>query len=159
MSYIFNGIRCLGYSLKNMINENNRLELLNRGSVMTTPRGIRNNNPGNIRAGTYKFSGQVGMDEKGFRIFKTPKDGINALESLLKRYQDQGINTTRKIINKYAPSIENDTQSYAEFVATSLEVHEDQELDLNKDTHLLIGLCKAIIKMENGIQPYPDELF
>lgn len=82
---------------------------------MNTPRGIRNNNPGNIRWGSdwkgLKKDGK--QQDPSFCVFETPEYGIRALAKLLQNYQLlYGLNTPRKIINRYAPPTENETVSY-----------------------------------------------
>lgn len=90
---------------------------------MTQPRGIRNNNPGNIRWGAdwqgLKKDGK--LQDPSFCVFKSPVWGIRALAKLLKNYQRlYGLNTPRKIINRYAPPNENQTQAYIQSVAHQL---------------------------------------
>ena len=118
------------------------------------PRGIRNNNPGNIRHGS-KWQGlSAEQGDDAFAQFDTPEFGIRALAVLLRNYEKKyGINTIRGIISRYAPSNENDTNSYSRAVAVSTGYGEDQPLDLSSDV-LITNIIKAIIKHENGEQPY-----
>ena len=58
-------------------------------------------------------------------------------------------------MNRYAPSSENDTQSYIKHIAESLGVGVDEPINI-KDN--LFTLVKTIIKHENGINPYPDNI-
>ncbi|MCO0607856.1 hypothetical protein NGG26_06245 [Klebsiella pneumoniae] len=123
------------------------------------PRGIRNNNPGNLEASSSNpWIGQTGSDGR-FAKFETPEHGIRALGRNLISYQRQGIDTVGEIINRWAPpSDNNDTAAYIKAVCAQLGVTENQPLDAsNPDT--LQALCAAIIKHENGTQPYsPDQL-
>ena len=78
---------------------------------MNTPRGIRNNNPGNIRWGSdwkgLKKDGK--QQDPSFCIFETPEYGIRALAKLLRNYQRlYGLNTPYRIISRYAPPTENE---------------------------------------------------
>ncbi|ECD1688553.1 hypothetical protein EWD09_19215 [Salmonella enterica subsp. enterica serovar Newport] len=122
-------------------------------------RGIRNNNPGNLEySKTNPWVGQTGDDGR-FAKFETPEHGIRALGRNLLSYQRQGIDTVNDIINRWAPpSDNNDTAAYIKAVCAQLGVTENQPLDAsNPDT--LQALCAAIIKHENGTQPYsPDQL-
>ncbi|EIZ0219149.1 hypothetical protein MM645_003019 [Salmonella enterica subsp. enterica serovar Newport] len=122
-------------------------------------RGIRNNNPGNLEySKTNPWVGQTGDDGR-FAKFETPEHGIRALGRNLLSYQRQGIDTVNDIINRWAPpSDNNDTAAYIKAVCAQLGVTENQPLDVsNPDT--LQALCAAIIKHENGTQPYsPDQL-
>ncbi|EAS4057077.1 hypothetical protein D6N67_05045 [Salmonella enterica] len=122
-------------------------------------RGIRNNNPGNLEASSSNpWVGQTGSDGR-FAKFETPEHGIRALGRNLISYQRQGIDTVGEIINRWAPpSDNNDTTAYIRAVCAQLGVTANQPLDAsNPDT--LQALCAAIIKHENGTQPYsPDQL-
>ncbi len=123
------------------------------------PRGVRNNNPGNLEASSSNpWIGQTGSDGR-FAKFETPEHGIRALGRNLISYQRQGIDTVGEIINRWAPpSDNNDTAAYIKAVSAQLGVTANQPLDAsNPDT--LQALCAAIIKHENGTQPYsPDQL-
>ncbi|HCM3125521.1 TPA: hypothetical protein N3F75_004952 [Klebsiella aerogenes] len=121
------------------------------------PRGVRNNNPGNLEASSSNpWVGQTGSDGR-FAKFVTPEHGIRALGRNLLSYQRQGIDTVGEIINRWAPpSDNNDTAAYIKSVCAQLGVKADQPLDAsNPDT--LQALCAAIIKHENGSQPYSNE--
>ncbi|WP_195322207.1 hypothetical protein [Klebsiella grimontii] len=128
-------------------------------SAADGPRGVRNNNPGNLEASSSNpWVGQIGSDGR-FAKFETPEHGIRALGRNLISYQRQGVDTVGEIINRWAPpSDNNDTTAYIRAVCAQLGVTANQPLDAsNPDT--LQALCAAIIKHENGTQPYsPDQL-
>lgn len=128
---------------------------------MTTPRGLRNRNPGNIRyveGITSKYEGCTGSDG-AFCIFDTDRHGIRALCRLLLVYQTKhGLNTVRGCIDRWAPPSENDTAAYIDAVSRALNVAPDDEIDLHLD-FVLAGFASAIIRHENGQQPYaPGEI-
>lgn len=121
------------------------------------PRGIRNNNPGNIdynRAN--KWKGQLGLEvgtpKPRFARFDTPENGIRAIAKLLLGYHRKGFTTVAAMINRWAPPVENDTGSYAHAVAKRLGVKPDQPITLDYKT--LVIFVTAIIMHENGMQPY-----
>lgn len=123
------------------------------------PRGIKNNNPGNIRWG----SNWLGLKQDGkkqdpsFCVFIDPIYGIRTLAKLLQNYQKlYGLDTPRKIISRYAPPNENQTLAYIQSVAKQLEITPDSKVDLT-EVGVLIVFIKAIIRYENGIQPYSNE--
>lgn len=123
------------------------------------PRGIRNNNPGNIRWGAdwqgLKKDGK--SQDPSFCVFTSPEYGIRALAKMLKNYQRlYSLNTPRKIINRYAPPNENQTQAYIQSVAHQLGVEPDTVVDLNEETTMVV-FVKSIIRHENGIQPYDTD--
>ena len=125
---------------------------------MTAPRGIRNNNPGNIRWAknvTSNFKGCVGKDDKGFCLFDTAENGIRAAAKVLLTYQRKhGVNTIRKAITRWAPPADNnDTAAYCRAVARNVACGIDEELEFS-DPSILYRLVSAIIKHENGQQPY-----
>lgn len=123
------------------------------------PRGIRNNNPGNIRKG----DNWDGLDltktkeEKAFCVFKEVRYGIRALTKILINYNRRyGIDTVDGILKRYAPPAENDTASYIDHVAKELKVSPIERINI-LTPHTMSVLVKAIIKHENGMQPYSDE--
>lgn len=120
-------------------------------------RGIRNNNPGNIRKSATVWAGQAPPEaqvDKAFVIFTAPEYGIRAMAKILRNYFARGTDTIREVISTWAPASENDTQAYIASVANKLGMSPDQRLsamDLPK-------LIPAIIHHENGAQPYPIDL-
>lgn len=124
------------------------------------PRGIRNNNPGNIRHG----ANWLGLNPNGrnvdsaFCVFESPVFGIRALAKVLINYKKiHGLNTVRQIVSRYAPPNENQTAAYIQSVAKQLEVYPDTKIDI-EERGVLTVFIKAVIRMENGIQPYSDEV-
>ncbi len=136
---------------------------------MTTsyPRGIRNNNPGNIRWSKDKWQGLVPKDQasdKSFCVFTDAKYGIRALAKILIKYGSyQGIpgvagakiDTVREIISRWAPPVENDTEAYISAVAKAAGVKANDAININ-DKRFLTLVVKAIIAHENGQNPYTD---
>src|SRR6478752_3046324 len=98
------------------------------------PRGIRNNNPLNIEAGSFTASqpGYQGSDGR-FAKFETPDQGVGAAEKLLDVYnQKHGINTIAGIVSRWAPQSDgNNVMAYADSVARDVGVSPTQPLDLN----------------------------
>lgn len=122
----------------------------------TTPRGIRNNNPGNIRDGNDKWQGLVAVQDDhdvDFAVFKDPTWGIRALASTLVTYQDKHkLRSIRGIINRWAPPVENNTTAYVNAVAMAVGVAADEMIDLHKYA-IMRPLVEAIIRHENGKGP------
>lgn len=119
---------------------------------MGTPRGIRNNNPGNLRKSGEKWQGEVDGSDPAFKTFSTPAYGIRAIAKLLLNYEARyGLNTVSGLINRWAPPNENDTSAYAKFVSSRVGV--DPFATLSVVDHLP-ALVAAIIEQENGQQPY-----
>jgi hypothetical protein len=124
---------------------------------MQKPRGIRNNNPGNIEYTGTQWQGLDNPASDGrFMRFIAPEWGIRALARTLDTYHNtHGIDTVRGIINRWAPSFENNTGSYIGHVAQSVGVSADQPFDVNAKMPQLV---RAIIQHENGEQPYSTAL-
>lgn len=131
-----------------------------------TPRGIRNNNPGNIERGI-DWQGlaephemtPAQLEETRFAVFRSPLYGIRAMSKVLTAYRTRhGLTTVRGIISRWAPAADNnDVSAYASAVASAMQVSPDAELD-TADPDVRAALIKAMIRHENGQQPYPDSL-
>lgn len=115
-------------------------------------RGLRNNNPDNIEAGSFAASqpGYTGPEAKGrFATFATPEAGLNAAANLIAGYNRKGINTVSGIVSKWAPSSDNnDTAKYSAFVARALGVDPNQKLDLS-DPKMRQAVATAMSEYEN----------
>lgn len=114
------------------------------------PRGIRNNNPGNLN-----FVGQAGATKEDgpngrFAVFSSMEEGIAALVKQLQRYMGRGIDTIRELVNTYAPGSDgNDTGAYMGALAKALGIGADDKLDLSNPQQLA-ALVKGITNHENG---------
>jgi hypothetical protein len=118
-------------------------------------RGIVNNNPGNIRKSAAAWQGAVAGSDPVFVTFDRPENGIRAMAKVLLTYQRQhGLDTLAELIERWAPAAENDSFAYIDDVATGLGIDPDERLDLGNPA-LLAALCGAMIRHENGRQPYP----
>jgi hypothetical protein len=117
------------------------------------PRGIRNNNGGNIRLGQ-NWEGLVdeinGVSDSPFCQFIDPQHGIRAINHILNAYAGRGVTTVQAIINAWSPPSENDTGAYVSAVAGSMGVTPDTVVT----NDLRASLIAAIILHENGQQPY-----
>lgn len=122
------------------------------------PRGIRNNNPGNIKYTGTAWLGLANPPHDGtFCVFTEAKYGIRALAKVLRNYNRYyGIRTIYRIIKRFAPATENQTDAYIKSVAASTGYDPHTQLNMESNA-VLVKLMKAIIKHENGKQPYTDE--
>ncbi|MDD3183596.1 MAG: structural protein P5 [Alphaproteobacteria bacterium] len=121
----------------------------------TPARGLRNNNPGNLRRTDDPWQGLAETQtDTEFFVFQSPIYGIRALARTLIKYQDKHrLCTIRQIIGRWAPNTENDTVAYIKAVSDETGLAPDVVLDMHKYEHLN-ALVAAIIKHENGQQPY-----
>lgn len=123
-----------------------------------TVRGIRNNNPGNIRHGPDKWDGLAPdqSSDPSFCVFIDAKYGIRVIAKLLMAYQDyHGLKTILGIINRWAPQNENNTASYATFVAKRVGVPMDVSVNVH-DVAVMKLMVEAIIAEENANFVYPE---
>lgn len=127
---------------------------------MSLPRGIRNNNPGNVeRKGDWrKWQGlHPEQTDDRFLVMVGPEWGIRMIKRILLNYKKlYGLATVKGLINRWAPPVENDTAAYYRVVAKKLGVSPDEEIDL-QDLETMKGLVKAIIQHENGPGDWYDD--
>lgn len=119
-----------------------------RTSSGSQPRGIRNNNPGNIEDGAFARSlpGYAGSDGR-FARFNTMEDGVAAGGRLLDSYASRGFVTPAQIINRWAPPSDNNpTQAYAQYVAQRLGIGINDPVPANRRAEAF----QAINEFENG---------
>ncbi|MBD8790976.1 structural protein P5 [Pseudomonas syringae] len=140
---------------------------------MTTPRGVRNNNPGNIDyTPRNAWVGQLGMEPRmpgvpapRFAMFDTAENGMRALGKLLLNYRGKdglagigkpGIDTPFEFANRWAPSNENNTLAYAKALAKRLGVGVYDVIDITRPATLRAMMIGVIVH-ENGGNPYSTE--
>lgn len=112
-------------------------------------RGIRNNNPGNIKSGI-AWQGAVG-DDGTFVIFDDDTWGLRAMaKDLTTKINSDGLTTIQDIISAYAPPSENDTATYIAAVASDTGFAPTDVLTADPQT--LHALIRAIANHENGDQ-------
>lgn len=110
------------------------------------PLGLRNNNPGNIRVTTDSWQGMIGSSG-GFVTFQDVSYGIRAMATILGNDILAG-KTLGQIISEYAPSTENNTAAYIQFVSGQTGFASNQQLEATPNT--LFQLIRAMLKMEIG---------
>lgn len=119
------------------------------------PRGIRNNNPLNIRKGNNWKGERPHQTDKAFEEFETMEYGIRAGFKLLRNYisgyggKTKPFNTVEKIISKWAPITENATGKYIDFVCRDAGVSRYQKIDF-RDRPTMVAIVDAMIFVECG---------
>jgi hypothetical protein len=126
------------------------------------PRGIRNNNPGNLRRTKDNWLGKVSIMEskdRSFEQFKKYWHGIRALiKDLRNDYFKDKKQTISELIYEYAPPTENNTKQYINQVCKATGLKPDEIFEWNKET--IKTLCIAIVKHENGrVTGFESEVF
>lgn len=121
------------------------------------PRGVRNNNPFNIDyVKANDWDGQLGIEPKNskgqqrFAAFSDVLFGARAFFKTLNTYKNRyKLSTVEGLVERFAPSSENPTRKYAEFVANAVGVGVADTIDLtDKDT--AVKIAKAKLDFENG---------
>ncbi|WP_129551810.1 hypothetical protein [Komagataeibacter xylinus] len=115
-----------------------------------TPRGIRNNNPGNLQyegqAGAHM---ETGTNRPRYAAFPTMDAGIQALQKQLVLYNNRGLNSVASILPKYAPATENDTDGYIASLSRQMHVAPNTPLDLTNPA-VQRQMIYGISNVENG---------
>lgn len=138
-------------------------------TTITAPRGVRNNNPGNIdynprNAWQGQLGLEVGVPSPRFARFDKPENGIRALGKLLINYRGKdcmpgvggpGIDTVRETISRWAPGNENNTEAYIAAVARRLGVNANDVIDVRKPATLGV-MVSSIIAHECAGFAYPE---
>ncbi|MGP2827125.1 lytic transglycosylase [Serratia marcescens] len=129
------------------------------------PRGIRNNNPGNLN-----YVGQNGaaLEDHAtprFARFNSAFEGFAALGKQIKAYYNgtskaagyQKLQSVEDIISRFAPASENNTQAYINKLSKMLGVGRGDSLNI-QDPQVLATLMNGITQIENGKNPYAPEM-
>lgn len=119
---------------------------------MSLPRGLRNNNPGNIRLSSTVWKGEMRpSQDKEFCQFQTIAYGYRALIKLLQNYRKlHGCKTIADFITRWAPSSENNTSGYISRVCREIQVPNIYVPDI-EDKTTMCAFAAAISLVENGI--------
>ena len=110
------------------------------------PRGLRNNNPGNIRQNSIRYSGEVQPSkDAAFKQFQSMAYGYRAMFVVLHTYaRKYGIDTIERMISRYAPANENHTQAYIDAVSAESGVSATSHLtSTNADVMIPIVAAMA----------------
>lgn len=127
--------------------------------VKSKPRGLRNNNPGNIRQSSVRYTGEVQPSKDGaFKQFQSMEYGYRAMFVLLHTYaRKHGINTIEGMISRYAPAKENHTQAYIDAVSAESGVSATSHLT-STNADVMIPIVAAMSHVENGVEAVMAEV-
>lgn len=116
------------------------------------PRGLRNNNPGNIRRNSDVFQGEINPSrDKEFKQFKNMAYGYRAMYKILSNYYNKyQLNTIRKMISRWAPENENNTAAYVSLVSSYSGVGPDDLISFDREQ--MIRIVAGMSRVENGIE-------
>ena len=112
------------------------------------PRGLRNNNPGNIRKNSDVFQGEKTSSDREFKQFKSMAYGYRAIFKILLNYgRNYHLKTIRQMIGRWAPP--KDTEKYIQFVSDYAGIPADDPININ-DREQMIRIVAGMSKVENG---------
>ena len=114
------------------------------------PRGIRNNNPLNIRVGNVWLGEVKNPTDPHFEQFNSMEYGLRAGFVLLRRYiRHYKRQTIEDIISSWAPSNENNTKAYIDTVVKVSGIPSNRILHYS-DKESMCKLVDAMCFVENG---------
>lgn len=118
--------------------------------VKMTPRGIRNNNPLNIRIGNTWLGERNNPIDPAFEEFVSLEYGLRAAFCILRRYiRRYHKNTVPDIVSTWAPASENNTQRYIDIVCQRSGISPTQQIRFEDETTMCM-LVEAMAFVECG---------
>lgn len=114
-------------------------------------RGLRNNNPGNIRISSSNWQGKITPSkDKEFEQFTSMAYGYRAIFCILRTYiQNYQLKTIPQIVERWAPRNENNTDAYIDFVVRQTKIERTATFD-HLSYSALVLIVAAVSQMENG---------
>ena len=127
----------------------------------SAPRGIRNNNPGNLIKTAIQWQGKIPHEQNNdsrFEQFTSIIYGLRAMAKDITNDIKKGKNTLKLLITEYAPPYvknktgqivkENDTAAYIAAVSKSVGIPPDAKIKITPE--ILQALITAKVQVENG---------
>ena len=131
---------------------------MNTKATKRQPRGIRNNNPLNIRIGNTWLGEVPNPTDSDFEQFVNVVYGLRAAFCILRRYiRRYHRDTISKIINAWAPSNENNTALYISKVAEHVGISPDTPIRY-EDAETMYSLIQAMAIQECGQRVSEDSI-
>lgn len=116
---------------------------------MKLPRGIRNNNPLNIKIGN-DWQGERPNTDGVFEEFETMQYGLRAAFIILRKYINKyGRNTISKIVHSWSPDGDSKECAYMQSVSkwTGIRLYDEIQFD---DKSLMCLLVQGMARVETG---------
>ena len=113
-------------------------------------RGLRDNNPLNIKPAGFSYQNQIGVDDIGEGIFTDTIYGLRAAAlDLYTAYYVHGRKTLTDIISVFAPASDgNDVNAYINYVSDQTGIDPNADIGMNGD--VLFKVMRAMANMELG---------
>lgn len=122
------------------------------------PRGIRNNNPLNIRIGNVWLGEVPNPTDPEFEQFVSMIYGMRAAFVLLRRYiRHYHRDTIASIVSAWAPRVENNTIAYIDYVASQLGISPDTPVKY-EDRDTMVKLLAAMARYECAAKLSSDDI-
>lgn len=125
------------------------------------PRGIRNNNPLNIRKGSSWKGERPIQPDQAFEEFVSMEWGIRAGIKLIRNHitgfngKRPKANTIKKLIAVWAPNNENNTEAYIRTVCQQTAICRNDILHAD-DRRSIIAIARAMAYVECGVWLEPE---
>ena len=123
--------------------------------ISIQPRGIRNNNPGNIILSSQSFRGEIPSTDQKYKQFMDMKSGLRAIFKILNTYFNNGYDTNRKIAFRWSNESGKKLENYIEVLGKYNGKDPDTQLNFNIET--MMNLVQGIVMAENG--RFPDNFY
>lgn len=112
-------------------------------------RGLRNNNPFNIRKSKSRWLGKIKGSDKEFETFDSMEHGYRAgLKLLSTYYKKYKLHSYRVILQRFAPISENNLADYEYYIFAYTRIKPDAFITLNT---LLWKIAPRIAKYESAM--------
>lgn len=119
-----------------------------------TPRGIRNNNPLNIRKGNDWQGERHPQADPVFEEFISIDMGLRAGFRVLQTYIKKRIDTPAAIVARWAPAKENNTKAYLDYVCKRARLNPHDRLKFEPtgvEKNKICCMVWAMVEMETGV--------
>lgn len=120
------------------------------------PRGIRNNNPLNIRKGNNWQGERPNQTDPAFEEFVSMEMGLRAGFKLLRNYiigyggKKEKCNTIEAIVKRWAPPSENNTTAYIRTICNITGLHSRERIFFT-NREVMCKLVRAMVFQECGV--------
>ena len=117
----------------------------------------RQNNPGALKYGEFaKNHGAIGKGARGFAIFPSAEEGIEALKALLQSEDYRNL-TIFEAMKRFAPAYENDPKAYADGIRKATGIDAAKKMyELTKDELVLVAHKIAVTEGFNRFSAVPQ---
>lgn len=111
------------------------------------------NNFGNIEKSSVEYQGEIVPSPSSvMKSFQSPEYGFRAMIEILRHYYKEGLTTLSKMITKYAPPSENDTEAYIKYVSTYTGIDPDADMNDVLYSPQIKDVVNTMAIHEQGIQ-------